>query len=287
MAGPDGAGGRGRERAEPEAQSTGWLPSNALEMLAAEVFKVRPPQVVRDLLCGRVGDPRSRFINDVTLPDPPETPQVLTVTCRLSRSRPSIWRRLELRGELTLDEVHECLQVAMGWSGEHAHHFELPNVSHRERSRFFLTEADIEDGRRGTPEWEARLDQVLCEHDDEVLYHYDYCEDWAHLLTLEWSREAVADDPPARCLKAVGACPAEGIGGIEDWNRLADALRLHRNPRVLSGSLADLAARLPDGFDPDDVDIDEINARLAQVARSVARPVPGVSGSRRRSPGAG
>ena len=34
-----------------------------------------------------------------------------------------IWRRLLVNGEITLDQLHEILQLSMGWSGYHIHHF--------------------------------------------------------------------------------------------------------------------------------------------------------------------
>jgi hypothetical protein len=37
-----------------------------------------------------------------------------------------LWRRLELASGLFLDEVHEILQVAFGWTDSHLHQFALP-----------------------------------------------------------------------------------------------------------------------------------------------------------------
>jgi hypothetical protein len=39
---------------------------------------------------------------------------VVTVKVGLDGAGPPIWRRVQLRGDLTLDRVHGCLQVAMG-----------------------------------------------------------------------------------------------------------------------------------------------------------------------------
>lgn len=36
---------------------------------------------------------------------------------------PPVWRRLELRGEMRLDEVHAVLQAAFGWEDYHLHRF--------------------------------------------------------------------------------------------------------------------------------------------------------------------
>ena len=58
---------------------------------------------------------------EIDLLPPPETPSLLTVTVELHGSKPRIWRRLNLPGDLTLDAVHTLLQAVMGWSESHLH----------------------------------------------------------------------------------------------------------------------------------------------------------------------
>ena len=36
---------------------------------------------------------------------------------------PLIWRRLLIRGDSSIADLHRTLQVAFGWSGEHLHRF--------------------------------------------------------------------------------------------------------------------------------------------------------------------
>lgn len=55
----------------------------------------------------------------------PRRSEVVTYRVRidLSRTRPPLWRRLELASDLFLDQVHEVIQVAFGWTGSHLHQF--------------------------------------------------------------------------------------------------------------------------------------------------------------------
>ena len=46
---------------------------------------------------------------------------VLEVRVALVDSMPEIWRRFELRGSLTLSQVHQVLQAAFGWEDAHLH----------------------------------------------------------------------------------------------------------------------------------------------------------------------
>jgi hypothetical protein len=41
----------------------------------------------------------------------------------LSGTRPPVWRRLELSSSLFLDEVHDVIQAAFGWTDSHLHRF--------------------------------------------------------------------------------------------------------------------------------------------------------------------
>ena len=201
----------------------------------------------------------------IDVPDPPLHPTLVTAKLMLDGSKPPIWRRLEIRGDLTLDAVHRHLQAAMGWLDGHLHRFEPGPVKQRWMSPFFLTEFDIDEGEEGTPESDVRLDQVVRAVGDRLFYTYDFGDDWGHTLTVERLRPATADDPPMRCLKAVRACPAEDVGGIGAWNELAAALRANPDPSALTGDLEMYAGWLEPDVEPEHVDVDDINLALSLV----------------------
>ena len=50
-----------------------------------------------------------------------------TVTYRvrvtLEEVEPAVWRLIEVPSDLTLDRLHDVLQVAMGWTNSHLHQF--------------------------------------------------------------------------------------------------------------------------------------------------------------------
>jgi len=46
-----------------------------------------------------------------------KTPLSLKVT--LYGTKPPVWRRLLIPGEMTLGDLHQAIQAAMGWSGGH------------------------------------------------------------------------------------------------------------------------------------------------------------------------
>ncbi|MFN8082509.1 MAG: plasmid pRiA4b ORF-3 family protein [Kineosporiaceae bacterium] len=205
----------------------------------------------------------------MALPDPPATPALLTVKIGLDGARPPIWRRVQLRGDLTLDRVHDHLQVAMGWTDSHLHRFEPGPVKDRWRAPYFVTDADLAEGESGTPEGDVRLDQVLTAPGDRLFYTYDFGDDWAHTVTVEAVRPAMDGDPPAQLIKMVRACPPEDVGGIHQWNDLAAALRSNSDPSALTGDLEMFADWLPEGLDPDEVDLDSTTLQLQLLGADI------------------
>ena len=63
---------------------------------------------------------------------------IFRVRADLDRSQPRIWRRLDLRSDLTLDVVHRVLQTAFGWSDAHLWRFSLGGDPFDPASRKFL-----------------------------------------------------------------------------------------------------------------------------------------------------
>ena len=43
----------------------------------------------------------------------------------LRGSKPPIWRRILVPGDITLDVLHNVIQIAMGWTNSHLHSFEI------------------------------------------------------------------------------------------------------------------------------------------------------------------
>ena len=56
---------------------------------------------------------------------PKRYPPTYQLKVTLEGSKPPIWRRLQVPGNLTLAELHVVLQVAMGWMDGHLHEFEI------------------------------------------------------------------------------------------------------------------------------------------------------------------
>jgi hypothetical protein len=54
---------------------------------------------------------------------------VLQLKASLKGAKPPIWRRLQVRSDVTLDELHTIIQAAFTWYGGHLHVFETAEGS--------------------------------------------------------------------------------------------------------------------------------------------------------------
>ncbi len=198
----------------------------------------------------------------VELPAPPSTPQSLTVRVAVDHTTPLVWRRLVVRGDVTLDAFHEVIQRSLGWQGHHLHRFWAPTDEGRTRGAHFETEADLAEGEEGTPEAEVRLDQLLREPGDQVAYTYDFGDGWDHTVDLETTGPLDRDAPRARCLAGERAGPLEDSGGPPGHQELVEAFA---SDPALSSLREEVREWLPTGWDPGHLDLDQVNTALSLV----------------------
>lgn len=196
------------------------------------------------------------------LPEPSVEPSTLTLRVDVDNTKPPVWRRLVLHGDLMLDEVHAVLQAAFGWQDYHLHRF-WPGPDKRIwTGPSFVTEFDLEEGEEGILESEVRLDQVLRSPGDRLFYTYDFGDSWTHTLRLEAVGLLERESPPAVCTGGRMAGPLEDCGGPHGHNDLVTA---YLKDPTLSGLDEGERAWLPPGWDPTDFATDEVAQRLSLI----------------------
>lgn len=170
-----------------------------------------------------------------------EEPAVFRVRVDLNDAHPPIWRRLDLRSDLTLAAVHQVLQAAYDWTDSHLHRFSIGGDTFDMAAEWFLCEWDAQEGEdEGKPDSEVTLDETLVEAGDVLHYVYDYGDNWDLTIRLEEVRPLEDGVPQASCVDGERAAPPDDCGGIRDAEDLAEIL-----------------------LDPAAFDADELNDRLA------------------------
>jgi len=236
-------------------------------------------QVASGALTGRLGPlgelgPRSR---EIDLAPPPDEPSLLTLTIELRGSKPRIWRRLSLPGDVTLDVVHTLFQAAMGWTDSHLHRFQ-PGIGQSYNQPYFVTEFDEEEGDEGIREDGVRLDQVLRAPGHRLTYLYDFGDGWEHRVTLESLAPLTPGNREPLCLGGARAAHPRTSAGSMDTTR--SLLGYVRGPQPTTcpnrSRTPNTHGWVPVGYDPDAFDAAEATAAMRLWASGEHLPWQGV-----------
>jgi hypothetical protein len=107
--------------------------------------------------------------------------EVFQLKVTLLGTMPPIWRRLLVPTDLTLAQLHDVLQSAMGWQDCHMHEF---SAGHRHFGK-----PNPEERLMGMPPVEnertVRLSSVLGRVGAKATYTYDMGDSWEHGIVLE------------------------------------------------------------------------------------------------------
>ena len=163
---------------------------------------------------------------------------------------PPIWRRVQVRSDIPLDDLHEHLQIAMGWTNSHLHCFKLGDARFGIPNPEF-PELAFRDERR------VRLPNLLEAPGDELVYEYDFGDSWAHDIVLERALEPEPDTEYPRIVAGARACPPEDCGGVGGYEEFLCVIADPSHPEH-----GEMLAWAGGAFDPEAFDIEERNRLL-------------------------
>ncbi len=136
-------------------------------------------------------------------------PKAYLLKIELLHIEPAIWRRFVVPADITLDRLHDVIQIVMGWKDSHLHEFSSGKKRYTENP---------ESKEDGLDEAKYRLANLCKKKGCVINYWYDFGDDWLHTITLEDSNYF---DPnlysSMSCLEGEGACPPEDVGGIPGY----------------------------------------------------------------------
>lgn len=144
--------------------------------------------------------------------------EIYQLKITLKYIRPPIWRRVEVPGDVALDELHLILQAVMGWTDSHLHQFKVGRIYYGAPSIDEFSELNLKD------ESKARLHKVLSKPKQKMIYEYDFGDGWEHEILLE---KVLQIDPAVqypRCLGGARACPPEDCGGVHGYANFLEAI---------------------------------------------------------------
>jgi hypothetical protein len=147
----------------------------------------------------------------------------------LKWSKPPIWRRVVVRGDMTLDRLHNVIQIAMGWTDSHLHQF----IAGSGFARTFYGRPDRESADMGNEtlnEKRYSVADLAPAAKRKFIYEYDFGDGWQHDVVAE---KILPPDPTFKhpvCLAGANACPPEDCGGIGGYYNLLEIMSDPKHP---------------------------------------------------------
>ena len=105
----------------------------------------------------------------------------------------------------------------------------------------------------------VRINQLLYNEKEKLLYLYDFGDGWEHVMTLEKIITGNRASSKPRCIAGKRACPPEDCGGIYGYYDLLEVIKDPDHPEHES-----MIEWLDGDIDPNFFDIDEVNKILSR-----------------------
>jgi hypothetical protein len=205
-------------------------------------------------------------------PEASSSPVVYQLRIWLRGISPMIWRRLLVRSDSTIEDLHYTLQIVMGWTDTHLNQFRIHGkdygVAHLGGIAFTDAPAQV------------RLDSFGFRPREKFLYEYDFHDFWQHEIRVERILPLEDTQSYPVCIAGHRASPPEDCGGRRAFfercreipgemrrclEQLAEDLTA-RNADSLRDRLEHLAALRP-WLDLERFDRRKVNQRLRRYAQ--------------------
>ena len=180
----------------------------------------------------------------------------------LNDIEPPIWRDVLLPQDLTLGELHEVIQTAMGWEDYHLHEFS------KGKQRFGPPN-EFEPDPKLVDEDEVFVDEIFLRKGSRLSYLYDFGDDWSHRLVSLGKVEVQVDQLLPSFLDGARACPPEDIGGPWSYQAILDDFAEGPGTDALPPHIREW---LGEDFDPESFDSAAIAQAVERIARRALEP---------------
>lgn len=154
----------------------------------------------------------------------PKSESVYRFKVTLLKTSPAIWRRIETT-DVSLGQLHELIQTAMGWKNSHLHQFEVAGVRYTDPRL-------IDDDPESRDHNKIRIADLVAEQGEKLkmMYEYDFGDGWMHELELEAVSQPTPGTKYPLCVDGARACPPENVGGVYGFADFVDAITDSTHP---------------------------------------------------------
>jgi len=180
---------------------------------------------------------------------------------------PMVWRRLLVRSDSTIADLHYTIQIAMGWSDVHLNRFHIHGQDFGVYHDGGICFSD-------NPE-KVPLSAFGFRTRERFLYEYDFGDEWLHEVRIEKHLPLDPKKTYPVCIDGKHAAPPEDFGGAQAYMQMRQELK-YRSVFGDNGIDDDFddendpdyeRSEEDQPFDPDVFSRREVNARLRQYTK--------------------
>ena len=162
---------------------------------------------------------------------------------------PMIWRRLLVRSDSTLADLHYITQIVMNWSNYYLHRFTI-----RGRTYAVFRSGHIE----GRDAEEYTLQKLNLRLNERFLYEYSFFAWWTHEFRLEKRLPLIEGKVYPVCTGGARVAPEDTWGGAEGFMQRQE----HYSTFDMTEAMVDFLSPLLQGELPDEDQMDFFRAEI-------------------------
>ncbi|MCW3093346.1 MAG: plasmid pRiA4b family protein [Ferruginibacter sp.] len=186
--------------------------------------------------------------------------EIVQLTISLQHSNPLIWRTILVKKETTFFELHQVIQIAMGWKNYHLFEFNLDGY------RVGIIDENDQPGCRLVFDAiKTRLADIVSFEADSFLYNYDFGDGWLHEITIEQVIEKEEHIIYPTCVDGQLNCPPEDCGGLNGYYNMLPILQDKEHPEYKETKIW-----VGKKYNPESFNKSKINKRFGQMRKYIS-----------------
>jgi len=175
----------------------------------------------------------------------------------LKGSEPKIWRRIQVAEDTSFSDLHDIIQLTMGWENSHLFEFKVNKV------RIFDFEENFDDGSNPAERdsFDTLLNEIVNLIKTKFTYIYDFGDHWEHDIQVEKILPALKEKSFPICIDGERAGPPEDCGGIWGYQDILKILTDKNHPQY-----EEITSWLGDEWNAESFNCDHVNILLKDYA---------------------
>ena len=187
--------------------------------------------------------------------------EIIQLKITLDKTKPAIWRRIQVERAITFFELHHTIQVVFGWKNYHLYEFDIDGHKIGAPEDYMKnvpsTDEGVIDSRIVT------LDLIV-EPTEKFKYDYDWGDNWQHNIETEKFLPKEQNKKYPSCIDGEHACPPEDCGGISGFYNLLDILKDKKHPEY-----QETKTWVGRNFNPEHFDKEKVNKKLISLDKYI------------------